>query len=508
MKKNLCFLILFFLLCVSSSPVFCAEEQASLAHFPILFNGESVDNEHAEFPILVYKDMTYFPLSNDFISALGMKSTFTNEKGLQLHKFTHPAAFVMTAGSENDLNKAVDISIPTFPIRLNGDIIDNANEFYPVFLYKDIAYFPLNWDFAVKEFNLLFSDSANGELLLSTTAAQYENRIHTADSVDYRGGDGYYGEFSEGKRDGHGLYMWADRTTYSGDWLQGDMHGIGTFTFPDGTFYTGEFYYGSFQGQGKKEWTDGAKAIGQWENDDQNGLGKYVYEDGTVYEGMFKDGLFCGEGTMTYEDGLQISGIWENDEIIKPLSDIPSGLTAKALSINEIEVNWNPVYGCDYYHLYYAGRKGGPWIAYRNKSGSKSKLDCSTGPDAILYDCKPGQKIYFKVASVTDKVESECSEIIWTKTFAKTSQAAAESANLANISVESKIISNFGGLKEGNAYTLENGQVWKQISDHYAFRHIYRPGAIIYKEHDQYKMRIDGCSQDIIVEEVISEEQE
>ena len=61
--------------------------------------------------------------------------------------------------------------------------------------------------------------------------------------------------------------------TFSGEWYQGCMHGIGTFESPDGSKYQGS-----------------------WFKDLKHGLGKKVYANGDVYEGLWKHNKPDGPG--------------------------------------------------------------------------------------------------------------------------------------------------------------------------------------------------------------------
>jgi hypothetical protein len=44
------------------------------------------------------------------------------------------------------------------------------------------------------------------------------------------GVDRYEGQFSKGLADGTGIYKWNTGETYSGEWLAGQRHGVGTYT--------------------------------------------------------------------------------------------------------------------------------------------------------------------------------------------------------------------------------------------------------------------------------------
>ena len=40
---------------------------------------------------------------------------------------------------------------------------------------------------------------------------------------------------------GNGFIKFKDKSFYDGEFLDGNMHGKGTFTWPDGTMYEGQY---------------------------------------------------------------------------------------------------------------------------------------------------------------------------------------------------------------------------------------------------------------------------
>ena len=47
--------------------------------------------------------------------------------------------------------------------------------------------------------------------------------------------------------EGHGLYTWADGSTYEGSWSAGLKHGWGKYRWPSGAYYQGEWREGLIQ---------------------------------------------------------------------------------------------------------------------------------------------------------------------------------------------------------------------------------------------------------------------
>jgi hypothetical protein len=58
----------------------------------------------------------------------------------------------------------------------------------------------------------------------------------------------------------------TDGFSYTGEWLDGEIHGKGTATYANGDVYTGSFVDGRRQGKGTMRYATGGVASGTWEN--------------------------------------------------------------------------------------------------------------------------------------------------------------------------------------------------------------------------------------------------
>lgn len=43
-------------------------------------------------------------------------------------------------------------------------------------------------------------------------------------------------------RQGKGIYIYPDGTSYKGDWIDGNKHGKGKMVYPDGKSYKGDWF--------------------------------------------------------------------------------------------------------------------------------------------------------------------------------------------------------------------------------------------------------------------------
>lgn len=128
-----------------------------IAPFKTTILEQVVDNANVEYPLITYKDITYFPMTYDMCAALWLCSGFDSEKGLFITKhFQDSYGREIKPYGENKknyYNKDYQAVIPTYPIYLNGISIDNSKEEYPLLNFRGVTYFPMTWRFAYEELN-------------------------------------------------------------------------------------------------------------------------------------------------------------------------------------------------------------------------------------------------------------------------------------------------------------------------------------------------------------------
>ncbi len=131
--------------------------KVNIAPFYTEIDYMSVDNRYVEFPLITYKDITYFPMTYNLCERLDLVSGFDSQKGLFISRSSvdsYADAREMFGGSANNsYDKLYNASIPTYPIYLNGIKIDNSREEYPLLNFRNVTYFPMTWRFAHEELN-------------------------------------------------------------------------------------------------------------------------------------------------------------------------------------------------------------------------------------------------------------------------------------------------------------------------------------------------------------------
>tara|TARA_B100000214_G_scaffold371131_1_gene346974 strand:- start:45 stop:422 length:378 start_codon:yes stop_codon:yes gene_type:complete len=91
---------------------------------------------------------------------------------------------------------------------------------------------------------------------------------------------------------GFGTWTYTDKTTYVGEWVNGQKKGNGLETWPNGYVYEGEFNESKWHGFGTLKFPDGSTYKGEWKNNKMNGKGIFTWSDGKVQEGTWKDGEY------------------------------------------------------------------------------------------------------------------------------------------------------------------------------------------------------------------------
>ncbi len=96
-----------------------------------------------------------------------------------------------------------------------------------------------------------------------------------------------------------------------GEYLNGLRHGHFVYVRSDGGRFEGEFQDGKYNGAGTYTWADGRRLNSVWRHDT---IGKvtYTYINGDLYEGGWASSDPNGKGTLTLKSGETFSGTWSN----------------------------------------------------------------------------------------------------------------------------------------------------------------------------------------------------
>lgn len=171
----------------------------TLPTFDVTLNGQVIENENRQYPLLVYNNITYVPMTYHDCRFLGLTTKWNPSDGLSIMKFDMTSAY--HKDSYPVKNKKRDTAqIASGTIKVNDKTIDNKSEKYPLLMYRDITYFPLTWRFAVNEFGWKYQfDSKTG---LNITA----NNIKTESIILDDARDEEFLEYSYAVNDGYLYY--------------------------------------------------------------------------------------------------------------------------------------------------------------------------------------------------------------------------------------------------------------------------------------------------------------
>lgn len=259
------------------------QAEAALPPFPVILNGTPVDNTHSLYPLLIYKDITYFPMTWDYARALGLETSWDAQAGLGIQKQVRSEVLVQTLTTEANVLSGETAIFPEFPIKVNGKRIDNSTEPYPLLLFRNITYFPMTWHFTHDEFGWNTSwDSVNGFRI--DTAAPTDGSRPVAESDNFNLNNG-------------------GQIAVAGDWMYYNPNNS-----YDGPSY---LYKMKLDGSGKTKLTnDNAGSI--------NVVGDWVYytvidKSKNVHQGIYKvrtDGTERTKISDAPADRITVDGDW------------------------------------------------------------------------------------------------------------------------------------------------------------------------------------------------------
>ncbi|MCH4890009.1 hypothetical protein EZV73_20690 [Acidaminobacter sp. JC074] len=146
-----------------------------IPEFPVTFNGVDMNPAYSEYPLFVYKGITYVPMTYNASQGLGLSVEFSGEKGLSINPIQANGTIkdYTKAGKNPSQMKAIR---PSYKIAVNNKLVDNASEDYPILSLNDVTYFPLTWKWVNDEFGweISFSNEAGLKIESSLSSVKEE----------------------------------------------------------------------------------------------------------------------------------------------------------------------------------------------------------------------------------------------------------------------------------------------------------------------------------------------
>ncbi len=131
------------------------EVYVSIASYPTEIDGINVANRDVEYPLINYKDITYFPMTYNLCARLGLTTGYEQDSGLYIVSYNAITdineAELFGNAAINSVDKYYTATIPEYPVYLNGIRIDSSKEEYPLLNFRNITYFPMTYRFAAEE---------------------------------------------------------------------------------------------------------------------------------------------------------------------------------------------------------------------------------------------------------------------------------------------------------------------------------------------------------------------
>ncbi len=124
----------------------------------------------------------------------------------------------------------------------------------------------------------------------------------------FANGDSYEGEVRAGVIIGRGTYASKNGDVFEGSFAGGKPHGVGVYRFASGDRYEGEMDQGRLQGRGRYFAKSGDRIESAFLDGKAQGLGTYTFSNGDRYEGEIIGGALTGQGVYYYKSGLKYEG--------------------------------------------------------------------------------------------------------------------------------------------------------------------------------------------------------
>lgn len=138
----------------------------TLPTFEVTLNGQKFENQNSQYPLFVYRDITYVPMTYYDCQLMGLKTQWDQQTGLSISKNDQLFYEYERELSDRSNGKIQYAQLPGFPIQVNGESIDNETEEYPILLFRNVTYFPLTWRYAVNEFGWKYHFDPNKGLTI------------------------------------------------------------------------------------------------------------------------------------------------------------------------------------------------------------------------------------------------------------------------------------------------------------------------------------------------------
>lgn len=158
---------------------------ATITVGPVTLNGQVIDNKIAKYPLLLYKNITYIPMTYHLCRFLKLETNWDNStRTLSIIKSNVSANYVPDTGGNNKKGGTVTVTKVNYPVVVNGVSSERFDSTWPLLNYNGVTYFPLTWQYAVDAFGWDYTwDAVNGLRINSKTSLETpDEEIRTNDA--------------------------------------------------------------------------------------------------------------------------------------------------------------------------------------------------------------------------------------------------------------------------------------------------------------------------------------
>ncbi len=146
-KRLVCIFLVTVLIAIAFPfSVFAASSvTVALPGFSVTLGGQTIVPENEEYPFIVYRDITYLPLTYYGCQLLGLYSEWTPKQGLSISDLGVKGKYISSPRVSSNAGR-LSAKIASGSITINGSPIDNTRQTYPFLLFRDITYIPMTWN--------------------------------------------------------------------------------------------------------------------------------------------------------------------------------------------------------------------------------------------------------------------------------------------------------------------------------------------------------------------------
>ena len=152
MKKLIFILTTVFVCLFAAINVSAKSVSVIIPDYEFKVNDTVIEYKDSIYPLISYKDITYFPMTYEYCRYMNLNTSWVEGEGLWIaykpRYVENPPAYEKTTQNK----KRGSAQIPTYPIYINGEKIDNSKEEYPILNFRNVTYFPMTWKYAHEEF--------------------------------------------------------------------------------------------------------------------------------------------------------------------------------------------------------------------------------------------------------------------------------------------------------------------------------------------------------------------